>query len=310
MAQSTRVRLVSLLILLLAMTTLSPAQARADVQADVQAQLEKAQQLYSAGNYRGACKAYQRADELAQGKSSPSLIGLSDCLYIQDNDAVKSLVAARQALAVAATPDERTKATEALGLALLRQPGEASWTEAVSLFKGQVDSSGGAEGQGGLLSALLALHRDQEAAEILQSLRKQGLTEDDIQQHVLDTVEYHGPREDTRRFDDFNERLLRLDPNAPLRVGGGVSRPQIIRATKSQMPAGARSQLGMNATVIIEAIIDTQGYVHFVKVLKPQPHGLTEAAVDAVKAWTFHPATLNGKPVAVWYILTVNFRVG
>lgn len=309
MTQNTRVRLVSLLALLLAMTALAPGRARADVQADVQAQLDKARQLSSAGDDREACRAYQRADELAQGKSSPSLVGLSGC-YEQVKDEERSLAAARQALAVAATPDERTKATETLGLALLRQPAEASWTEAVSLFKGQVDSSGGAEGRGGLLSALLALHRDQEAAEILQSLRKQGLTEDDIQQHVLDMVAYHGPREDTRRIDDFNERLLRLNPNAPLRVGGGVSRPQIIRAVKPVMPAGARSQLGLNATVIVEAIIDAQGKVRFVKVLKPQPHGLTEAAVDAVKAWTFKPATLNGKPVAVYYVLTVNFQIG
>jgi TonB family protein len=307
MAPSTRVWLVSLLVLLLAMTVLFPGQARADVQADVQAELAKAQKLYSAGDYREACRAYQRADELAQGKSSPSLIGLSDC-YEQVKDEEKSLAAARQALAVAATPDERAKATETLGSALLRQPGEASWTEAASLFKSQVESSGGAEGQGGLLAALFALHRDQEAAEILQSLRKQGRTEDEIQQHALAGVRYVGPGKDAQRIDDFNERLLRLDPNAPLRVGGAVSRPQIIRTVKPQMPLGARS-LGLNATVIVEAIIDAQGNVRFVKVLKPQPHGLTEAAVDSVKAWTFHPATLNGKPVAVWYVLTVNFQV-
>ena len=171
-----------------------------------------------------------------------------------------------------------------------------------------MESSGGAEGRGGLLSALLALHRDQEAAEILQSLRKQGMTEDDIQQNVLDTVEYHGPGEDTRRADDFNERLLRLDPNTPLRVGGGVSRPQIIRTVKPEMPKEARSQHGLNATVILEVIIDAQGNVRFIKALKPQPYGLTEAAVESVKAWTFHPATLNGKPVTVWYVLTVNFH--
>lgn len=309
MAQSTRVRLVSLLALLLAMTALTPGRARADVQADVQAELAKAQQLYSTGDYREACRAYQRADELAQGKSSPSLVGLSDC-YAQVKDEEKSLAAARQALAVAATSDERTKATETLGRTLLRQSGEASWTEAASLFKGQVESSGGAEGQGGLLSALLALHRDQEAAEILQSLRKQGRTEDQIQQEVLFQMVPPGSETDTQRIDDFNERLLRLDPDTPLRVGGGVSRPQIIRATKPAMPAGARSQLGLNATVIVEAIIDAQGKVHFVKVLQPQPHGLTEAAVDALRSWTFHPATLKGKPVAVWYVLTVNFQVG
>ena len=36
---------------------------------------------------------------------------------------------------------------------------------------------------------------------------------------------------------------------------------------------------------------------------------LDQAAVDAVKRWKFKPATLNGKPVDVYYNLTVNFRL-
>lgn len=69
MAKNTRVRLVPLLAFLLATAALAPGRARADVQADVQAELEKAQKLYAAENYQEACRAYQRADELAQGKS-------------------------------------------------------------------------------------------------------------------------------------------------------------------------------------------------------------------------------------------------
>ena len=32
-------------------------------------------------------------------------------------------------------------------------------------------------------------------------------------------------------------------------------------------------------------------------------------AVDAMKQWKFKPATLNGKPVTVYYNLTVNFKL-
>ena len=39
------------------------------------------------------------------------------------------------------------------------------------------------------------------------------------------------------------------------------------------------------------------------------PYGLTQAAVDAVRQWTFHPATLDGRPVTVDYVLTVHFQV-
>ena len=37
--------------------------------------------------------------------------------------------------------------------------------------------------------------------------------------------------------------------------------------------------------------------------------GLSEEAVKAVKTWTFKPATLKGKPVDVYYNLTVNFKL-
>ena len=38
-------------------------------------------------------------------------------------------------------------------------------------------------------------------------------------------------------------------------------------------------------------------------------HYSTESAVEAIKSWKFKPATLNGKPVTVYYNLTVNFKL-
>ncbi|HKO57438.1 MAG TPA: energy transducer TonB, partial [Thermoanaerobaculia bacterium] len=61
--------------------------------------------------------------------------------------------------------------------------------------------------------------------------------------------------------------------------------------------------------VIIEAIIDRNGQVTDVRVLKPLPMGLDNAAMEAVKKWKFKPGTLNGTPVPVIYNLTVNFRL-
>ena len=65
----------------------------------------------------------------------------------------------------------------------------------------------------------------------------------------------------------------------------------------------------IQGVVIVEAIIDKTGNVTNVKILKGLPMGLDQAAADAVKKWKFKPATLNGKPVAVIYNLTVNFRL-
>jgi outer membrane biosynthesis protein TonB len=37
--------------------------------------------------------------------------------------------------------------------------------------------------------------------------------------------------------------------------------------------------------------------------------GLDQAAVDAVQEYRFRPATRDGEPVAVYYVLTVNFAL-
>jgi TonB family protein len=46
-----------------------------------------------------------------------------------------------------------------------------------------------------------------------------------------------------------------------------------------------------------------------VRVLKPLPFGLDQAAADAVQRWKFRPGTLNGQPVDVIFNLTVNFKL-
>jgi TonB family protein len=95
----------------------------------------------------------------------------------------------------------------------------------------------------------------------------------------------------------------------PYRVGGGVTRPEILsQGSKPQYTEAAR-KARISGVVILEAIIDEQGDVTNVRVLKGLPMGLDQAAVDAVQTWKFKPAMLEGKPVKVYYVLTVNFQV-
>ncbi|MFY9821507.1 MAG: energy transducer TonB, partial [Thermoanaerobaculia bacterium] len=96
--------------------------------------------------------------------------------------------------------------------------------------------------------------------------------------------------------------------DAPLRVGGAVTRPEIINQVRPVYTELAR-RARVTGTVIVEAIIDTSGNVTNVRVLKGLPMGLDKAAVEAVQKWKFKPATLEGRPVKVYYVLTVNFQV-
>ena len=56
-------------------------------------------------------------------------------------------------------------------------------------------------------------------------------------------------------------------------------------------------------------LVGADGKVRLIDVIRGVPYGLTEAAVEAVRMWTFQPALLEGKPVAVRYILTVKFHL-
>lgn len=94
----------------------------------------------------------------------------------------------------------------------------------------------------------------------------------------------------------------------PYRVGGEVTRPEKISGSPPQYSVEAR-KARVQGVVILEAIIDEQGDVTNVNVLKGLPQGLDQAAVDAVKTWKFKPATLEGRPVKVYYTLTVNFTM-
>jgi len=98
------------------------------------------------------------------------------------------------------------------------------------------------------------------------------------------------------------------EPTGPIEVGGNVRPPEKISYPQPAYTEIAR-KARIQGVVIVQAIIDKQGNVTNVKVLKGLPMGLEEAAVEAIKTWKFKPATLNGKPVAVYYNLTVNFKL-
>ena len=94
----------------------------------------------------------------------------------------------------------------------------------------------------------------------------------------------------------------------PMKVGGGVLPPKKIYTPQPVYTEEARLSR-IQGVVILEAIIDAQGAVQQVKVLKGLPMGLSESAAKTAREWTFKPATLEGKPVPVYFNLTVRFSL-
>lgn len=93
----------------------------------------------------------------------------------------------------------------------------------------------------------------------------------------------------------------------PLKVEGEVQRPEALHKAPPVYPEEARKEK-LEGNVVLKIVINEQGHVQDPAVETSSGHeSLDQAALDAVSAWTFKPATLKGKPVAVFYTITIRF---
>lgn len=91
-----------------------------------------------------------------------------------------------------------------------------------------------------------------------------------------------------------------------VRVGGKVNPPAVLERVEPHYPATALAAR-MPGLVILDFLIGPDGSVRDVTVLRGAPLGMTESAVEAARQWRFEASTLDGKPVAVRYVLTIRF---
>ncbi len=94
---------------------------------------------------------------------------------------------------------------------------------------------------------------------------------------------------------------------APVRLHPGMTAPVKVADAAPGYPAIARIA-HIQGVVILEAVLDVEGRVDSVRVLRSIAQ-LDRSAVDAVKRWRFTPALLNGQPVSVVMTVTVNFTL-
>jgi periplasmic protein TonB len=96
-------------------------------------------------------------------------------------------------------------------------------------------------------------------------------------------------------------------PKKPVPVGGIVQAPKKIADVAPIYPpiALAARKEGL---VILQAVIDEDGLVREVKVLRSDPL-FDQSAMDAVKQWRFTRPTLNGQPIPVVMTVTVGFSL-
>jgi len=94
----------------------------------------------------------------------------------------------------------------------------------------------------------------------------------------------------------------------PRDVGGDVTEPLVVKSVNPDFTPYAKS-LQYKGTVQVEFTLGKNAKpVDFV-VVKPLGLGLDEAAIEAIKAYVFGPATLHGKIVAARIAIETNFQI-
>ena len=91
-------------------------------------------------------------------------------------------------------------------------------------------------------------------------------------------------------------------------VGGNVKPPRVRFASEPDFPEKDR-KAKHKGTVIVKAVVGTDGKVHNPQVVRSLGWGLDEKAVEAVKQWVFDPATKDGHAVPVYVQIEVNFKL-
>ena len=100
-----------------------------------------------------------------------------------------------------------------------------------------------------------------------------------------------------------------LDGKPIYRIGeGGVEAPECITCPIADYSDEAR-QAGVDGVVVIWAVIDEEGSVRDIGLLKPLGCGLDEEAMRAVRGWKLKPARRNGQPVALWMTIETDFHI-
>lgn len=99
-----------------------------------------------------------------------------------------------------------------------------------------------------------------------------------------------------------------LLPPGTQRVGGNAMAANLVNSVRPIYPPLAK-MARQQGTVRLQTLIGTDGSVQDVQVLPGAPPLLVQAAVNAVKQWTYRPTVLNGAPVPVSTVVDVNFTL-
>lgn len=109
---------------------------------------------------------------------------------------------------------------------------------------------------------------------------------------------------------DKKAGIAGFTPNGEMiyRIKPGMTPPKPLHTPDPEYSEEARKSK-YQGTVVLVAVINQKGEVMYLRVSRAIGKGLDENAMQAVRQWTFRPAELNGRPVAVLINIEVSFNL-
>ena len=108
--------------------------------------------------------------------------------------------------------------------------------------------------------------------------------------------------------DSVRARLAKVEEVRTLDSTATIEPPTLVHREVPRYPEVARRDV-RSGRVVLEAVIDREGVPRAIKVLRV-PEGcedLAAASVDSVGRWRYEPATLDGRPVPVYFTVVFQF---
>jgi TonB family protein len=305
--------LLSGLLLLPALILAAEPQEKPAIPPEV---LKSAARLYEIHQYGESAAEFARANTLAGGACGECLVGEARA-YGAGGRHAEALAAAREAIRVGSVTAVLAEAHYLVGTQLIlgsapKEPDGKTLAEAEGDLRKAVELDGERQIYRLTLAGVL-LHENhpEEALTLARPIvaspvenlsRRARITVCDARAKL--SAEGRGPASST----ETPGEVMRLGPNSSGPTADSVSRPELISRVLPQYTEAARKSR-IEGAVALDSIIDEEGCVRSLKVVRSLDPGLDAAALIAARQWVFQPAMLKGKPVKVYYSVTVNFQL-
>ncbi|MDP9122547.1 MAG: TonB family protein, partial [Acidobacteriota bacterium] len=280
--------------------------------------LRQGKQLLKERKFKAAAEAFGKANRAADGQCGECLAGLGRAqLGVGNLD--EAIASMRQAAGLLSEPRGLSQTYDALGTMLTRRGKKGDLEEAEEVF-GKALETGGANRSVVLSNRAEVRRRLVHYAEAVEAARQSLQEAPDGEaagqarialclSRLAGKLPGHGEAADSRGDAGLASAEGHLLP--PDGVPGVLRIGDVVEGETVKMPMklhvqGPHSQ-AVNGVVVIGAIIDAEGCVTDVTILRKFNSTLDQEAMVAVKSWVFKPAQLAGKPVKVFYAVTVNF---